>query len=68
VQHGDARLALVSDGHRMNPSIVNLSRRVAGIRSVRAAAFLPRILALVLLFVSVIAYSRLSTSFTRTWV
>jgi hypothetical protein len=41
----------------MNASIVNLSRRVADIRSLRAAAFFPRILAVVFLFGSVIAYS-----------
>lgn len=68
VEHGDARLAWVSDGHRMNPSIVNLSRRVADIRSVRAAAFSPRVLALALLFGSVVAHWANSRDRTVIWL
>ncbi len=52
----------------MNASIVNLSRRVADIRSVRATAFFPRILALVFLFVSVIAYSANPGDRTAIWL
>jgi len=52
----------------MNPSIVNLSRRVADIRSVRAAAFSPRVLALALLFGSVVAYWANSRDHTAIWL
>ena len=52
----------------MNVSIVNLSRRVSDIRSVRAAAFFPRILTIVFLFISVVAYWANPEERTAIWL